>query len=162
MFSAKNLFLNGPIPGSKKLFTRLTSQIPPIEPDPAAVMESKEIHCAGFRTSGSEFPQVKSALKLLKDSLKKFTGPALPLEIIIDSPEGKNRDHEIRITEKKVTINARTPFGASRALYRLRSRFALRKAPFLKTGFWDSKNTLDPILGDFGLINCAGNCFNSA
>ena len=146
MFSAKNLFLNGPIPGSKKLFTRLTSQIPPIEPDPAAVMEAKEIHCAGFRTSGSEFPQVKSALKLLKDSLKKFTGPALPLEIIIDSPEGKNRDHEIRITGKKVTINARTPFGASRALYRLRSRFALRKAPFLKTGFWDSKNTLDPAL----------------
>jgi hypothetical protein len=132
MFSAKNLFLNGPIPGSKKLFTRLTSQIPPIEPDPTAVMEEKEIPCAGFRTSGSEFPQVKSALKLLKDSLKKFTGPALPLEIIIDSPEGKNRDHEIRITGKKVTIKFMARSGGMTPKVKTPAFFSDQNAPKAK------------------------------
>lgn len=147
MFSAKKLFLNGPIPGSKKIFTRLTSPIPPIKPDPSAVLEEKEIPCAGFRPVGDiSSIQVNSALKLLKSSLKNFSGPKLPLEISVDSTDGKSRKHTIRITEKKVTIHAATPFGAARALYRLRSRFALRKAPFLKTGSWDSRKTLDPAL----------------
>ena len=49
MFSDRKLFLNGPIPGSKKLFTRLTSPIPPIEADPQAECAAGEIPCGGFR-----------------------------------------------------------------------------------------------------------------
>lgn len=147
MFSDRKLFLNGPIPGSKKLFTRLTSPIPPIEADPQAECAAGEIPCGGFRLiKGTSSQKVKTALKLLNHSLKNVSGPTLPLEIRIDSPEGRSKEHSFRITEKKVLIKAATPFGAVRALYRIRSRFVLRKAPFLRTGSWNSKNALDPAL----------------
>ena len=55
MISARKTFLNGPIPGSKTLFKRLTSPIPPIEPDYNSGCKENEIFCSGFRLV-SEMP----------------------------------------------------------------------------------------------------------
>ena len=147
MISDRKTFLNGPIPGSKTLFKRLTSPIPPIEPDYNSGCKENEVFCSGFRlVSEMPFKQVKTAFNLLNRSLKKCIGPKIPMEIIIDYPEGRNRQHEFQITKEKVTIYANTIPGAVRALYRIRSRFVLRRAPYLEIGQWDSENTLDPAL----------------
>ena len=129
---------------------RLNEDLAPVLPDLKAKLSPGEFRIAAFRLDSGDYPEcVQLVLDDIAGTLRRFSsgrGEELPLEIRIRKPSGRCRDYQVSVTREKVRITAETAFGATRALYRLRSRFCLRRAPFLKAETFDSKGSMDPAL----------------
>ena len=120
--------------------------------DPTARREKNEIAALRFRVECPDSGEaLRNALKDLEDFYAHsfrvpFRGDGLSFRVFIANDTGKSTRHEIEVDESGVTVRAETPRGAAGALFRIQSRLRLRRAPFLKKGFSDSKSSLDPAL----------------
>ncbi len=132
---------------------RLTEDVRPVESDRKARPKKGEFAVSGFQVSLPEMEEcVSVALDDLKNTLRILAGDRIgqsktvPLEIVIRSRSGRDRGYRMTLIPAGIRLEAETAFGAARALYRLRARLCLRRAPFLKTGTFDNQGSLDPAL----------------
>lgn len=133
------------VPGGNKTYKFLTSPIAPVKPDKTARKRKDEITAASFEIEYTgNAPQVVIALDDLKQATADLSGGTVKLQIEVAEPSGRSREHKITIQSGMIRIEARTAFGAARAIRRIIARLDLRRAPFLEKGEWDSADTLEP------------------
>ena len=129
---------------------RLNEDLAPIPPDRKARLKPGEFRIAALKPETEGHPEcVRLALDDLTGTLRRFSagqGVELPLKIRIRKKSGRSREYQAEVTRSGISIAAETALGSTRALYRLRSRLCLRRAPFLKAEKIDSKGSMDPAL----------------
>ena len=137
-------------PGGAAFYSTMTAAIKPIASIQSKTKKQRnEIDVASIHIcyDGDDI-RVWTAIEELLNATTRFSAYSHNVHLTIDVGKmpGRSCRHRLAIGKDGIAIESDTPYGAARAIRRVVSRLAFRRAPYLKMGEWSDEGTIDPAL----------------